>query len=174
LQTRRLFLATAIVWTRESGLAGEPFTHEISTGTTFSSNRICFFVWRGHISLVLHHTEKVIHCSQLGAPQAWNAEAISGVGGSRGRSRRCCSPTRRKLPKKAWRRLTSGEGTKGPRLHDWAYLELGDLDAEEYNGTLTGEWTRGLLIRRNDRVAVPAAVRSGAAFPRMALRIVST
>ena len=49
------------------------------------------------------------------------------------------------LPKTAWRRLSSGEGTKGPRLHDWAYLELADLEA----GTLAGEWTRGLLIRRN-------------------------
>lgn len=29
------------------------------------------------------------------------------------------------LPKNAWRRLSAGEGTKGPRLHDWAYLELG-------------------------------------------------
>src|SRR6202790_3476649 len=53
------------------------------------------------------------------------------------------------LPKSAWRRLSSGEGTKGARLHDWAYLELADLDADEYNSTLTGEWTRGLLIRRN-------------------------
>jgi len=53
------------------------------------------------------------------------------------------------LPKSAWRRLSSGEGTKGPRLHDWAYLELADLDAGEYNSTLTGKWTRGLLIRRS-------------------------
>jgi SRSO17 transposase len=53
------------------------------------------------------------------------------------------------LPKNAWRRLSAGEGTKGPRLHDWAYLELADLDAVQYNSTLTGEWTRGLLIRRN-------------------------
>ena len=53
------------------------------------------------------------------------------------------------LPKSAWRRLSSGEGTKGPRLHDWAYLELADLDVAQYNGTLTGQWTRGLLIRRN-------------------------
>ena len=36
------------------------------------------------------------------------------------------------LPKSAWRRLSSGEGTKGPRLHDWAYLELADLSAGEY------------------------------------------
>ena len=52
------------------------------------------------------------------------------------------------LPKSAWRRLSSGEGTKGPRRHDWAYLELADLDAGHYDSALTGEWTRGLLIRR--------------------------
>jgi SRSO17 transposase len=53
------------------------------------------------------------------------------------------------LPKSAWRRLSAGDGTKGARLHDWAYIELADLDAGEYNSTLTGKWTRGLLIRRN-------------------------
>lgn len=53
------------------------------------------------------------------------------------------------IPKNAWRRLSAGDGTKGARLHDWAYLELADLDAGEYNSTLTGKWTRGLLIRRN-------------------------
>jgi SRSO17 transposase len=53
------------------------------------------------------------------------------------------------IPKTAWRRLSAGEGTKGPRLHDWAYVELADLDAGEYSSTLSGEWTRGLLIRRN-------------------------
>jgi SRSO17 transposase len=52
------------------------------------------------------------------------------------------------LPKKAWRRLSSGEGTKGPRLHDWAYVELADLDASEYNAARTGTWTRGMLVRR--------------------------
>lgn len=52
------------------------------------------------------------------------------------------------LPESAWRRLPAGEGTKGPRLHGWAYLELADLDAGEYDSTLAGEWTRGLLIRR--------------------------
>jgi SRSO17 transposase len=49
----------------------------------------------------------------------------------------------------AWRRLPAGEGTKGPRLHDWSYVELADLDVSQYNSALTGEWTRGLLIRRN-------------------------
>jgi SRSO17 transposase len=53
------------------------------------------------------------------------------------------------LPKSAWRRLSSGEGTKGSRWHDWAYIELADLDVSEYNDTLEGTWTRGMLVRRN-------------------------
>lgn len=48
-----------------------------------------------------------------------------------------------------WQRLSAGEGTKGPRLHDWCYLELADLDAKEFNEENSGVWTRGLLIRRN-------------------------
>jgi SRSO17 transposase len=52
------------------------------------------------------------------------------------------------LAPSAWRRLSAGEGTKGPRLYDWAYLELADLDASEYNSDHSGLWTRGLLIRR--------------------------
>jgi SRSO17 transposase len=28
----------------------------------------------------------------------------------------------------AWRRLSAGAGIKGERLHEWAYLELADLD----------------------------------------------
>jgi SRSO17 transposase len=49
----------------------------------------------------------------------------------------------------AWCRLSAGAGGKGERLFDWAYLELADLEAAEYNQTLSGLWTRGLLIRRN-------------------------
>ncbi len=52
------------------------------------------------------------------------------------------------LPEKIWRRLSAGEGTKGARLHDWAYLELADLDADDFDATFPGIWTRGLLIRR--------------------------
>jgi SRSO17 transposase len=48
-----------------------------------------------------------------------------------------------------WRRLSAGDGTKGARLYDWAYCELADLDAAEYDDERTGLWTRGLLIRRN-------------------------
>jgi SRSO17 transposase len=47
-----------------------------------------------------------------------------------------------------WKRLSAGAGTKGPRLHDWCYLELADLEVEESNDANPGPWTRGLLIRR--------------------------
>jgi SRSO17 transposase len=49
----------------------------------------------------------------------------------------------------AWRRLSAGAGSKGERLFDWAYCELADLEAAEYNPDNAGLWTRGLLIRRN-------------------------
>jgi SRSO17 transposase len=54
------------------------------------------------------------------------------------------------LPAPAYARLSAGEGSKGPRSYDWAYLELADLDgeAEGYAGS-RGPWTRGLLIRRS-------------------------
>lgn len=48
-----------------------------------------------------------------------------------------------------WVRLSAGEGTKGARLHDWAYLELADLNIADYDASRAGLWTRGLLIRRN-------------------------
>ena len=53
------------------------------------------------------------------------------------------------LPASDWQRLSAGAGTKGPRLHDWCYLELANLETEEFNDENHGLWTRGLLIRRN-------------------------
>jgi SRSO17 transposase len=54
----------------------------------------------------------------------------------------------RDLAPSAWVRLSAGEGSKGERLYDWAYLELADLAADEYDPDRSGLWTRGLLIRR--------------------------
>ena len=66
------------------------------------------------------------------------------------------------LPASAWRRLSAGGGTKGEQLHDWAYLELADLDAGEYNEALAGQaWTRGLLIRRKTPTAISLFSRRG-------------
>src|SRR5260370_13951203 len=47
-----------------------------------------------------------------------------------------------------WKRLSAGAGTKGPRLHDWCYLDLADLQAEPFNRANDGLWTPGLLVRR--------------------------
>jgi SRSO17 transposase len=44
------------------------------------------------------------------------------------------------LPAKAWRRLSAGDGAKGPRLYDWAYLP--------YRAEVAAGWQKGLLIRR--------------------------
>ena len=55
----------------------------------------------------------------------------------------------RSVPEDAWTGLSAGDGTKGPRLHDWAYLPLARLDADEYVDGAEGLWTRGLLIRRH-------------------------
>jgi len=53
------------------------------------------------------------------------------------------------LDASAWQRLSAGPGTKGPRLCDWAYLELADLDAGRFYPGSDGLWTRGLLSRRS-------------------------
>src|SRR5919107_3516273 len=45
-----------------------------------------------------------------------------------------------KVPPEGWRRLSAGDGAKGPRLYDWAYLPHG--------GAAPG-WRMGLLIRRS-------------------------
>jgi SRSO17 transposase len=48
-----------------------------------------------------------------------------------------------------WLRLSAGDGTKGPRLYDWAYCELADLDSDHDDTKPESLWTRGLLIRRS-------------------------
>src|SRR5215216_3963945 len=45
-----------------------------------------------------------------------------------------------KVPPEGWRRLSAGDGAKGPRLYDWAYLP--------HRGAAPG-WQMGLLIRRS-------------------------
>jgi SRSO17 transposase len=51
------------------------------------------------------------------------------------------------VPGNAWQRLSAGDGAKGPRLYDWAWLPYGS-DAES-------GWQKGLLIRR--KLAHPEA-----------------
>ena len=44
------------------------------------------------------------------------------------------------VPPEGWQRLSAGEGAKGPRLYDWAYLP--------YRGGAPAGWEKGLLVRR--------------------------
>jgi SRSO17 transposase len=44
------------------------------------------------------------------------------------------------VPPEGWRRLSAGEGAKGPRPHDWAYMP--------YRGGAPAGWAKGLLVRR--------------------------
>jgi len=48
------------------------------------------------------------------------------------------------LPQQAWIPLSAGEGSQGPRLYEWAWLELAVQAEEEARGR--GSW---LLIRRS-------------------------
>jgi SRSO17 transposase len=51
------------------------------------------------------------------------------------------------VPAGTWRRLSAGNGAKGPRLYDWAWLP--------YGSDAAGGWQKGLLIRR--KLAQPEA-----------------
>ena len=78
------------------------------------------------------------------------------------------------LTEGAWTSLSAGDGTKGPRLHDWAYLPLAHLEADEYVEGAEGRWTRGLLIRRHraDRELVGLGLpRSHGRFVAWELRV---
>ena len=96
----------------------------------------------GHVEMVLRRAGKGyvlgvdsshhFRSWQRKPPVAGTAEEIAGA----------IDPSR-------WQRLSAGDGTKGARLHDWAYCELADLDAAEYDDASSSLWTRGLLIRRN-------------------------
>jgi SRSO17 transposase len=44
------------------------------------------------------------------------------------------------VPGRAWKRLRAGDGAKGPRLYDWAWLP--------YRSDPARGWKKGLLIRR--------------------------
>lgn len=44
------------------------------------------------------------------------------------------------LPPTVWQRLSAGDGSKGPRLYDWAYVP--------YRSDAAPGWRKGLLVRR--------------------------
>lgn len=95
----------------------------------------------GAIETVLRRAGKgyVLGVSSDHSVRSWGkARAIAGNAGEIAQN----------LAPSDWLRLSAGEGTKGARLYDWAYLELADLDIADYDANGSGSWTRGLLIRR--------------------------
>ena len=95
----------------------------------------------GEVEMALRQAGKGYVLGVTGPHQFWSWGKLPVAGTAEGIAQA--------LPASAWARLSAGDGTKGSRLHDWAYLELADLDASEYDDGRTGLWTRGLLIRRS-------------------------
>jgi SRSO17 transposase len=53
------------------------------------------------------------------------------------------------LPASQYVRLSAGDGAKGPRLYEWAYLELAEVAADVADTPASATvWTAGLLVRR--------------------------
>src|SRR5215211_3224137 len=112
--------------------AGVPFVW-VAADTVYGTGEVEMALRRSGKGYVLGVSATQPFNAWIGKPEvAGTAEAIA-----------------RGLEPSAWVRLSAGEGTKGARLYDWAYLELADLAADEFNPTLRGTWTRGLLIRRS-------------------------
>jgi SRSO17 transposase len=112
--------------------AGVPFAW-VAADTVYGVGEIEMALRRAGVGYVLGVT---------GTHHAYSWNALPVVAGS-------AEEIAKALPTAAWRRLSAGEGTKGPRLHDWAYLELAHLEADNHIGGFEGVWTRGLLIRRH-------------------------
>jgi SRSO17 transposase len=94
----------------------------------------------GEVEMALRRAGKGYVLGVTGSHQFWSWGSKPEVAGT-------AESIAEALPASGWQRLSAGSGTKGERMYDWAYLELADLDAEEFGGS-PGTWTRGLLIRR--------------------------
>src|SRR5215207_4801630 len=112
--------------------AGVPLAW-VAADTVYGTGEVEMALRRAGKGYVLGASATQLFNAWIGKPEvAGTAEAIA-----------------RDLEPSAWVRLSAGEGTQGARLYDWAYLELADLAADEFNPALRGTWTRGLLIRRS-------------------------
>jgi len=73
-----------------------------------------------------------------------------------------CGPRRadtlaRSLPRRAWQRVSAGQGSKGPRLYDWAWITI--------DAAAASAGQRWLLIRRNNTTGELAYFRCYAPGP---------
>jgi SRSO17 transposase len=97
----------------------------------------------GEIELALRRADKGYVLGVTGQHSFWSWGAEAEVSGT-------AEEIATALVEEDWIRLSAGAGTKGPRLYDWAYLELASLKADALDPTLDQSlWTRGLLVRRS-------------------------
>jgi len=97
----------------------------------------------GEIELALRRAYKGYVLGVTGQHSFWSWGAEAEVSGT-------AEEVATALVEEGWIRLSAGAGTKGPRLYDWAYLELASLKADALDPTLDQSlWTRGLLVRRS-------------------------
>lgn len=131
-----------IAFATKPALAHAMIERAIAAGTPFAWVAADSVYGVGEVEIALRRAGKgyVLGINSSHSVKSWGkARPASGTAGGIAQD----------LPPAEWRRLSAGEGSKGPRLYDWAYVELADLDASEYDESLSGLWTRGLLIRRN-------------------------
>lgn len=131
-----------IAFATKPALAHAMIERAIAAGTPFAWVAADSVYGVGEVEMALRRAGKgyVLGINSSHSVKSWGkARPASGTAGGIAQD----------LPPAQWRRLSAGEGSKGPRLYDWAYVELADLDASEYDESLSGLWTRGLLIRRN-------------------------
>ena len=95
------------------------------------------------LEMALRRAGKGYVLGQPSTQQVWSSGARPDIAGTAEEVAAALAPS-------GWQRLSAGAGTKGPRVYDWAHVELADLDAQAqgYPGS-HGLWTRGLLVRRS-------------------------
>jgi SRSO17 transposase len=124
-------------------LAVEMIERAISAGVPFAWVAADSVYGVGEVEMVLRRAGKgyVLGVASSAQFNSWDKpESVSGT----------AEAIALALPASHWVGRSAGAGTKGPRLYDWAYLELADLDARSFFmcGSAKAIWTRGLLIRR--------------------------
>ena len=95
------------------------------------------------LEMALRRAGKGYVLGQPSTQQVWSSGARPDIAGTAEEVAAALAPS-------GWQRLSAGAGTKRPRVYDWAYVELADLDAQAQGHPGShGLWTRGLLVRRN-------------------------
>jgi SRSO17 transposase len=126
----------AVKFATKPSLARQMIEHAVTRRLPFSWVAADSVYGVGEIELALRKAGKgyVLGVHSNHSFMSWGkARAVSGT----------ASDIAAQLEASAWQRLSAGDGTKGDRLHDWAYIELADLDANDFGADFTGTWTRG-------------------------------